>query len=499
MLTRWRGPVAAVLCAAYAAGLAAIAAPPAAARAGRAVRPAAAVVPGTVSRAGPGQGTAAQVVADLRAAWQITRGSGVTVGVVGGGVDPSVTGLAGKVKAGPSYGNVSNVSATPDTVFASAVAGEGPSGSNSFGTIGLAPGARIISVRVGRAQDGIWQRYVARAIRYLAGHRARVIFVDYYGPSDLKALDGAVQYAESRGAVLVSDELTSKGSGATARYPNTLPGVLGAGSLVLTGGERPPVIYPTTVNPSILVAAPGNVISATGPAGAGYGIYNGFAAAAWLTATAALIKAVFPHLPPGLVARAIAVSARHAPPGGYNTRVGFGVINPAGALHQAERLAKLRLTARPGTPGVAGPAARLAAGPAPGVIRAVHHSMVRLASDGGAIVAGALLLVAAVLLARRRRRGPRGRQAVRPPRHAGQAPAYPPAPSGYPAAPSSGYPVPPPAGYPASPPSGYPPGPPPGYPPGPAPPYGQGPPSGYLPGSPPPGSPPPGPGGAPSR
>ncbi|MBO0774317.1 MAG: S8 family serine peptidase, partial [Actinobacteria bacterium] len=440
VLTRWRGPVAAVACAACGMGLVAAAAPAVAARAERAVRPVAAaragralrpaVAPGTVSRAGPGQGSVSQVVADLRAAWQISRGSGVTVGVVGGGVDPSVTGLAGKVKAGPSFGNVRNDSATLDTVFASAVAGEGPSSSNSFGTIGLAPGARILSVRIGPAGDGVWQRYVARAIRYLAGHRARVIFVDLFGPRDLAALDRAVQYAESRGAVVVSAELAAKGLSGPARYPNSLPGVLGAGSLVLPGGLRPPVISPSPANASILVAAPGNVIAATGPAGAGYGIYNGFGAAAWLTATAALIKAVFPRLPPGLVARAIAVSARHPPRGGYNTRVGFGVINPAGALHQAERLAKLRLTARPGTPGVAGPADRLAAGPAPGVIRAVHHSVMRLAGDGGAIIAGALLLVTAVLLARRRRRAGRGRRAARPPRHAGQAPAYPPAPSG---------------------------------------------------------------------
>ncbi|MDR0341771.1 MAG: S8 family serine peptidase, partial [Nocardiopsaceae bacterium] len=463
MLTCWRGPVAAAICAACGAGLAAAApAPPAAAWPGRAARPAVAVVPGTASQPAPGHASAAQVVADLRTAWQITRGSGVTVGVVGGGVDPSVTGLAGKVTVGPSVGHAGKGSATFDTVFASAVAGEGPSGSNAFGTIGLAPGAHILSVRIAPATDGVWQRYVARAIRYLAGHRARVIFIDMFGPRDLAALDRAVQYAESRGAVLVSPELTVKGMFSPARYPNRLPGVLGAGSLVLPGAARPAVISPSPANASILVAAPGNAIAATGPASAGYVIYNGFAAAAWLTATAALIKAVFPHLAPGLVARAIAVSARHHPRGGYNTKIGFGVINPAGALHEAERLTKLRLTARPGTPGVAGPDGRLATGPAPGVIRAVHHSVTRLAGDGGAIVAGALLLAAAILLTRRWRRAARGRRAVRPPRHAGQAPAYPPAPAGYPAPPPAGYPAPPPAGYPA-PAAGYPAPPPSGY------------------------------------
>src|SRR5260221_6464278 len=55
---------------------------------------------------------------------------------------------------------------------------------------------------------------------------------------------------------------------------------------------------PTPANGSILVTAPGNVLYGSGPAGTNYPMYNFFAADAWLTATAALIKSAYPHLSP---------------------------------------------------------------------------------------------------------------------------------------------------------------------------------------------------------
>jgi hypothetical protein len=55
---------------------------------------------------------------------------------------------------------------------------------------------------------------------------------------------------------------------------------------------------------------------------------------------------------------------------------------------------------------VVSPLVRLASGPAPSVINAVHHSTAKLASYGGAIVFGLACLTAALILAVRWRRRP---------------------------------------------------------------------------------------------
>jgi hypothetical protein len=79
------------------------------------------------------------------------------------------------------------------------------------------------------------------------------------------------------------------------------------------------------------------------------------------------------------------------------------MINPAGALHEASVLVKLRATAASGS-ALASPSALLGPDPAPGVVDAVHHSLARLAGLGGAGAFGMACLVLAALLARRRGR-----------------------------------------------------------------------------------------------
>lgn len=120
-----------------------------------------------------------------------------------------------------------------------------------------------------------------------------------------------------------------------------------------------------------------------------------------MAGTIALIKSVYPQIAPAVVARAVvralALSASYHPAGGYNTTIGFGLINPIGALHEASRLAKLSATAAPG-PAVMRPDVRFARGSVPGVIDAVHHAPAKLAGYSATIVVGVGLLVLALLL-----------------------------------------------------------------------------------------------------
>jgi hypothetical protein len=356
-------------------------------------------------------GAAAQFARDILGAWEITKGSGVTVAVLSTGVDPSVPGLAGKVTAGPDYVGFRHPAKISGTLTASMIAGSGPSSIASIASAGIAPEARILSVRTepdgtesgaaGFFRNSDFNGINARAIRYAVSHGAQVIYVDgITQASPDTALESAVSYAISKDVVIVADDEAYGNPVDAYSYPSALPGVIGAGSVDVSGLLAQFDKSRSARNDSVLVSAPGNSVLEVGPGDQLGGIDGPWAAVAWITATAALIKSVYPHLSPALVGRALALSARDRPRRGYDTAVGFGLINPAGALAQAGQLAKLSTTAAGA--GAVSSAATFGNGPSPGVIEAVHHSPVKLAGFSAAIAAGLACLIGAFLLRRRR-------------------------------------------------------------------------------------------------
>ena len=89
---------------------------------------------------------------NVEAAWPVTQGAGVTVAVIDSGVNPDVSDLTGSVTTGPDYTGVTTSPSSPDwgvhgTWMASLIAGHGHDGGVS-GVIGIAPEARILSIRV---------------------------------------------------------------------------------------------------------------------------------------------------------------------------------------------------------------------------------------------------------------------------------------------------------------------------------------------------------------
>ena len=360
----------------------------------------------------PPSGAWAQFESDLDAAEGLATGSGVTIALLSTGVDSTVPGLSGKVTNGPDYIFAPQVAETNflGTVLAGFIVGVPGIVS------GIAPDARILSLRTepDSSEPGAQsfydnppdaQQIEAEAIRYAVGHGAQVIFTDY-GTNDApdSELLSAVSYAVSKNVVLVAPAFASSGvQNWRYLYPEGLPGVIGTSAVMLPGGTAPQATASGQTDNSVLISGPADAVVAS----ADYQLQSIGTALGYVTGTVALIKQRFPSLSPALVGRALAMSARYHPSGGYSPSAGFGVLDPNDAILDAGQLARLTATAPAGAPGVVAAGAYLGGAP-PGAISALPPAG-RIAYLYRALIAlGVALLAAAVVLAIRWRR-PRAR------------------------------------------------------------------------------------------
>ena len=303
---------------------------------------------------------------DAPTAWPVTQGSGVLVAVIDSGVQPDVSDLSGSVTSGPDLSGVGTPASDANwgmhgTWMASLIAGHGHGPGGSDGVSGVAPQAKILSLRVlpdkkdpGYSQykhesSSRGQHALAQAIRYAVAHHANVISMSLgYGASS-RVVRAALQDATRHGVVVVA---SSGNSGTSAKadakahapysFPADYPGVLGVAAVDRSGG---PASF-SSDNLSVQIAAPGVKVPAQGSDGQ-YWLVSGTSPACALTAgVAALIKSVYPHLAPALVIRAITVSAQNQPKPGYDDRVGFGTLDAAVALTTAGKLTGFGVTGR---------------------------------------------------------------------------------------------------------------------------------------------------------
>ena len=295
---------------------------------------------------------------DAEAAWSVTRGAGVTVAVIDSGVNPYVSDLSGSVITGPDYTGVSTSPSSSQwgvhgTWMASLIAGHGHDGGFS-GVIGIAPAARILSVRVipdrgdphygkyERERENIIQQSLADGIRYAVTHGAKVISmsIGYSAPS--RTVRAELQDAYDHDVVVVASAGNSGGpgssrghAGAPESFPANYPGVISVGAV----NSSAAVASFSSDNLSVQVAAPGVSVPAQGRDGQYWSVSGTSPACALVAGVAALIKSRYPNLPPDLVASAMTSTATHQPAGRYDSQVGFGIVDAAAALTRAGRLA----------------------------------------------------------------------------------------------------------------------------------------------------------------
>jgi len=293
--------------------------------------------------------------------WSVTRGSGVTVAVIDSGVNPDVSDLKGSVITGPDYTGVNTSPASQDwgvhgTWMASLIAGHGHDGGLS-GVIGIAPEARILSIRVipdradphygkyEREPETTIQQSLANGIAYAVAHGARVISmsIGYSVPSG--TVRNELQTAYDRGVVVIASAGNSGGPAASGHggeapesFPANYPGVISVGAVKPSGA----VAGFSSDNLSVQVAAPGVSVPAQGRDGQYWWVSGTSPACALVAGVAALIKSRYPGLAPDLVATALTSTTTDRPAGGYDSQVGFGIVDAAAALAKAGELAGVR-------------------------------------------------------------------------------------------------------------------------------------------------------------
>ncbi|MEU8400769.1 S8 family serine peptidase [Nonomuraea sp. NPDC048892] len=332
----------------------------------------------------------------LPEAWRVSKGAGVVVAVLDTGVNANHPDLRGAVMQGPDLTGTGDVPWGPHgTAMASLIAGRGHG--DGSGIIGVAPAAKVLSVRVtlengdprrGRQLSG-WRDALAKGIRYAADHGADVISMSLGGGSGAwegyAAEEEAVQHAISKGAVLVASSGNDGAAANRKNFPAAYPGVIAVGAV----DRRMRVARFSNKQDYVSVVAPGTQI-VTADAGTSYVVGDGTSSAAAMVAgIAALIRSAHPGMSPYHVRRAIELGTGRQPSGGYSPAYGHGVVDALLALRMADRLAV------PVTALAAGPGPYFGDGPVPAT---------RVPVVGGMLLLMVVMSARVVLRRRTRRR-----------------------------------------------------------------------------------------------
>ncbi|MFF3867518.1 S8 family serine peptidase [Micromonospora sp. NPDC001898] len=291
--------------------------------------------------AGPAPARAADTVRGLQwyldtlripEAHKLTKGKGVTVAVVDGGVHAAHPDLKGQVLRGTSLSKdvPADGRSDPDrenghgTKMAGIIAGRG---GGSMHQLGIAPEAKILPVALGLPRD--WD--IAGGIRWAADHGADVINLSVGVTGSDPQVTEAVRYALGKGAVLVA----AAGNRRTDRavpLPANIPGVLAVGATGRTGS----LWSGSVTGPEVGLTAPGERIIGPVPPPVspnGYGVTDGTSdATAVVSGIAALVRSRYPDLDAADVVNRLVRTARDQGARGRDPEYGFGAVDVLAVL-----------------------------------------------------------------------------------------------------------------------------------------------------------------------
>ena len=278
-------------------------------------------------------------------AWDVTTGaSNVVVAVVDSGVDYTPPDLVGQVLSGEGYDLVNDdADAMDDNGHGTHVAGIVAAAMDNglYGT-GLAPGCRILPVKVMDSRGSGDDATIARGIDYAVDHGAKVINMSLGGPGVSTVLLDATSYARRHDVTLVASA-GNYGAYARAIYPAADPGVVAVAATQSNGHAA----AFSSWGPYVDLAAPGVDIYSTVP-GRGFVAMSGTSMAApFVSAAAALVRSHFGDSSGDAVAR-LESSATDLGARKRDDHFGFGLIDVAAALGRVKTVYGTSLPVRDG-------------------------------------------------------------------------------------------------------------------------------------------------------
>jgi thermitase len=261
------------------------------------------------------------------AAWDIARGTGVTIAILDTGVDASHPDLAGNLVPGWNfYSNNSNTS--PVKPHGTWVAGAAAAViNNTLGVASIAGGAKIMPLRVTDSNGTGYWSMIAKAITYAADHGARVANVSFEGLLQSSAIVSAASYMKAKNGLV------------TASAGNT------GGSLNYTPSTSMITVSATDANDNrasfssygkyVTMSAPGANVWTVQPGG-GYtqGIGTSFSAPV-VAGTIALMMSAKPSLSSAQVESLLLSNAVDLGAAGTDVYFGKGRVNAGAAVRAA--------------------------------------------------------------------------------------------------------------------------------------------------------------------
>lgn len=248
-------------------------------------------------------------VIDYEKVWSESQGDGVTVAVVDTGVDGTHPDLTGQLVKGLDVtggGDAENDTDGHGTGMASLIAGHGHGANNASGVVGLAPRVKILPIKAAETDDFDDDEW-AKGVRFAVDLGVDVINLSFGDSLATPGSEGAkaIAYAQHHDVVVVA--AAGNEGNAELSYPSKLSGVVAVGAV----DESLDHWEDSNTGPGVTLAAPGvKIIEADPTEASGYAQGTGTSdAAAYVSATAALIRSKYPDLTAGQVINRMVKSA----------------------------------------------------------------------------------------------------------------------------------------------------------------------------------------------